>query len=130
MSNCFRCGRPLEDENEEVCVSCKNPNSKTGISLRPWTIVWLLSIFLLIPLIIYTNISSNYILCLWLLIPELFLLSISSCFKLKYYNLGNSRYIHITDEGFKAGVVSIIVGSILALVIIIVIMVKLYNRMG
>ena len=130
MSNCFRCGRPLEDENEEVCVSCKNLNNKTGISLKPWSVLWFLSIFLLIPLIIYTKLSNNYILCLWLLIPEVFLLSITSCFRLKYYNLGNSRYIHITDIGFKVGVISIIVAGILALVAIIIFLVNIYNHMG
>ena len=75
MKFCFRCGRPLEDDEDEVCVSCKNPNKTTSFSLRPSSVIWVLTILLLIPLVIYLEISKNYLLCVWLLIPELALFS-------------------------------------------------------
>ena len=130
MANCFRCGRPLENEKDEICVSCQNPDKKAGISLRPWSVFWVLSIILLIPLIIYTNTSQNYILCMWLLIPELFLFSISSYYELKYYNSDPSSSIQISDQGFKNGVISIIVCSVLCFIGIIVGLVCLYNHFG
>ena len=128
MANCFKCGRPLENETDEICVSCKNPNKRTGVALRPWSVLWVLSIIFAIPLIIYSNISNNYILCLWLMIPELFLFSISSFFELKYYNLGMSSYIQISDEGFKIGVISIIVVDVLCLIGIITGLVVFYSH--
>ena len=127
MANCFKCGRPLEDENEELCVGCKNPNEKTGISLRPGSVFWVLSVILEIPLFIYIETSKNYVLCLWLLIPLLLLFSISSYFELKYYNSGVSRYFNLTDEGFKLSVITLIIVSVVCLVLIVSGLIFLYN---
>ena len=128
MANCFKCGRPIEDENEELCVSCKNPTKKTGISLRPESVFWMLSVLLFIPLYIFVETSKNYLLCLWLMIPILFLFSISTYFELKFYNSGLSRYLNLTDEGFKASVISLIIVTILLLGFIIVGLIFVYNQ--
>lgn len=127
MKFCFRCGRPLEDDEDEVCVSCKNPNKTTSFSLRPSSVIWVLTILLLIPLVIYLEISKNYLLCVWLLIPELALFSLSGYFELKFYNSGESKHIQISDSAFKYGVISIIVADIICFGLIIFGIIMLYS---
>ena len=105
MRFCSLCGRPLEDDDKELCAACANPNERTGIKVRPTTIILILSFFLIIVLGIMLELSKNLLTIFIIAFPLLICAAIAGYYELVYYHSGESKYLNLTDKGFKVALI-------------------------
>lgn len=114
MKFCDICGRPIEDD-EDICVACKNPNEHTSFPIRPTWIIWALSGIVFLVCYLIQMFSHNYkvlFVTLWIFV---FVLPINGYFELKYIHDGEYEHIKISDEYYKWSLVSLIVASLVLL---------------
>lgn len=127
MRFCSICGRPLEENDNELCAACANPNEKHEFKVRLTTVIWFLLIVAVLVMTILVFTTKNPFIILWVSIPLVIFACFLSLLELKFYNSGQSKRIYISDSYYKFCCVGTVVVTILYICWIISWLVFLYS---
>ena len=125
MKFCERCGRPLEENDHEICAACSNPTGRTGVTINKDLVIGVVDAVLLVVALIIFRTTNNLYILLTLMLPVETLAFIAVYLYLKRLYICGSKFFTITDIGYKAMKIVLIITYIVIVVATIGMLIQL-----